>query len=232
MARTLTQRDLSRFYRLTDMKPGPVGRADGQTQGFRVTTNVPVFPLGTVTHPEYGELDFSEATLREYVRHWEDNTRRIELAVDIDHKNEEAVGWVKRVYFVADEGVYGDVEWNRHGQALLNDRAYKFISPQFGDHVNEVTGETTKNVLIALTITNFPFLKEMPSISLDERQHRPAKLIDRARRALLTEGYTARDRRLFDRMLHSRKTNLPEQRVPCKQGCMRCVRMSKGRRSA
>src|SRR5438309_7348635 len=196
-SRQLSSRDLDRFYRLSEMS-GPVGVADGQTQGMRTTSNVPVFPEGEVTHPEYGDLDFSPKVLRQYVRHFDDKVRKIDLAVDIDHKNEAAVGWVKRLSYSPGDGVRAEVEWNRHGQALLADQQYKYISPQFGDYTDETTGETYKHVLIALTITNFPFLKDMPQISLSDRKRQPR--MDRA----LAE-YSRTDRRLFDRMTSTRK---------------------------
>jgi hypothetical protein len=225
-SKKLSSRDLSRFYRLSEMS-GPVGRADGQTQGMRTTTNVPVFPElpkgEFITHPEYGELDFSPKTLREYVKNWEDNVRRTALPVDIDHKNESACGWVKRLYYQPGDGVFADVEWNRLGQRLLADKQYKFISPQFGDHTNERTGETFKHVVIALTITNFPFLKDMPSVSLSEHSRKPIKLVDRARDALLAEGYSNRDRRLYDRELRAMGSRpRPTSSHQCRLGCRVC----------
>jgi Mu-like prophage I protein len=227
VGKTLTASDVRHFYRLTDLKPGPVGRADGQTQGARVTTNVPVFPEGEVEHPEYGTLDFSPENLREYVANWENRVRKIEVPVDLDHKNEEAAGWIQQLSYQPGSGVYATVEWNRHGQELLNDKRYRYLSPQFGDYTDEQTGETYKNVLIALTLTNFPFLKEMGPVSLSERRRRqPSRLVDRARAALLAE-YSHRDRRLFDREL--RKLTGRSQtgsRAICRSGCSRCTHIA------
>ncbi len=224
MSRTLTAADLRRFYRLVDLKPGPVGRADGQTQGARVTTNVPVFPEGEVEHPEYGTLTFDPMTLREYVRNWENRVRKIDVPVDLDHKNEDAAGWITNVSYQPGNGVYATVEWNRHGQELLNDKRYRYLSPQFGEYVDEQTGETYKNVLIALTLTNFPFLKQMGPVSLSERRRaQPARLVDRARAALLTEGYSASDRRLFERMTRPHRQQDAEQHARCRSGCLRCA---------
>src|ERR1700694_5899163 len=132
MLRNLTSRDFNQFFRL----------ADGQTQGKRITNDVPVFPEGQVTHPEYGDLDFSYDKLKSYVRHFDDKVRKIDICVDIDHKNEDAVGWVQRVYYRPDRsdqdpGLFADVEWNRHGQELLADKRYRYISPQFGDYTGE-----------------------------------------------------------------------------------------------
>ena len=225
MSNMLNATDLSRFYRLSEMS-GPVGRADGQTQGARTSLAVPVFPEGTVTHPEYGDLDFSPKKLKAYVRHFDDRVRKIDICVDIDHKNEEAVGWVQRVYYSAGAGVYADVSWNRRGQALLADKRYRYISPQFGDYTDEVTGETFSNVLIALTLTNFPFLKEMPAISLSERKRQPR--VDRARAAVMAE-YSRHDRRLFDRMTSTRKPAQHDQK--CRLGCQRCAQTTPRRRA-
>jgi hypothetical protein len=215
VSRTLSASDLNRFYRLTDLKPGPVGTADGQTQGMRSTSNVPVFPEGEVTHPEYGDLDFSPKVLRQYVKNFDDRVRKIDLAVDIDHKNEKAVGWIKRLTYNPGDGVYAEVEWNRLGQAALSDRQYRYISPQFtSEYLDESSGETFKNVLIALTVTNFPFLKDMPAISLSERKRQP-----RMGRALAE--YNRRDRRLFDRMTSTRQAAEHDQK--CRLGCQRCA---------
>ncbi len=225
--RRLSARHLERFYTLTDM-PAAAGRADGQTQGgMRTVTNVPVFPEGTVEHPEYGELDFSRTKLLDYVANFDDKVRRIDIAVDIDHKNEDAVGWIKNLSYHPGDGVYAEVEFNQHGQALLSDKRYRYISPQFGEYVDETSGEKYDNVLIALTITNFPFLKDMPSLSLAE--HRPTRLIDRARAAVLAD-YSLADRRLFERLTSTRKAAEHDQK--CRLGCQRCAMTTPRRRTA
>jgi hypothetical protein len=221
MSRTLTASDLTRFYRLADLKPGPVGRADGQTQGSRVSTNVPVFPEAEVEHPEYGTLTFDRKTLLQYVKHFADRVRKIDVPCDIDHENKAAAGWLTNLYYVEGDGVFADVEWNRMGQELLSDKRYRYLSPQFGEFVDEESGETYKNVLIALTLTNFPFLKAMGPVSLSEPSRKPTKLVDRARSALLAE-YSSRDRRLYDRELRAMGRRPRPTSHQCRLGCRVC----------
>lgn len=158
----LTEGQLAKFYELKDVKLDDV-------QGARRSW-VPVFPEGHFAHPEYGDLDFTDGELRKYMLNFRQRVRKIDIAVDIDHKNEDAVGWLKDLELRPGIGMFGLVEWNQHGAGLIADKRYRYISPQFGEYVDEESGTTYDPVLVALTITNFPFLKSMKAIGLRKKE--------------------------------------------------------------
>lgn len=161
-AKGLTERQLTNFYELKDVTLDDV-------QGTRRSW-VPVFPEGHFEHPEYGTLDFTLGELRKYVMNFRKKVRKIDIAVDIDHKNEDAVGWLKDLEIREGVGLFGLVEWNQHGAGLIADKRYRYISPQFGEYVDEESGTTYDPVLVALTITNFPFLKSMAAVKLRKKE--------------------------------------------------------------
>lgn len=159
LPRSLTAREIERFYRLA----GSAGDIGSNRQSW-----MPVFPEGVFQHPEYGDLVFDETTLPQYIANYRLAVRHIQPCVDIDHRNEEAAGWIADLEWRRGDGLYALIEWNELGASLLLDRRYKYASAQFGDYVDEATGETYANVLSAVTLTNFPFLKRMPAIQLAE----------------------------------------------------------------
>lgn len=83
--------------------------------------------------------------------------RGIELPIDIEHstqvkgaRGEEApaVGWIHDMEARA-TGLWGKVKWNTKGEALLRERAYRYLSPVFS--AGKRTGAVTRMVSAALT---------------------------------------------------------------------------------
>lgn len=162
---------LQRVYRLDD-----AGR-DGFTRSW-----IMMFPIGTFNHPEYGTLNFSQARLSDIKRNFDRRVRKIDIALDSNHDQDRATGWVEQLQF-ADAGhtpdgkpVLGDtpaglwalVRWTPLGLQLLRDQEYRYFSPEFGPWPDPETGQKYANVLLGGGLTNRPFLKAMPAIMLAE----------------------------------------------------------------
>lgn len=144
-------------------------------------------PLGHFEHPRYGKLNFTRAKLTEMQRHFDQHTRHIDLALDKDHDQGAATGWVERMELrdATDDGqghaqpagLYALVRWTPHGQQLLRDEIYRYFSPEFGPWEDPATGQQHENVPMGGALTNRPFLKVLPPVSLSARQNwRQARL--------------------------------------------------------
>jgi hypothetical protein len=156
--RRLSMREVEAFDRLDDQDIATTRRSW-----------IPVFPEGVFQHPECGRLVFDETTIPQYVRNFRNKVRHIQPCVDIDHKNEEAAGWIAELQWRRGDGLYALVDWTTEGLGLVKDRRYRYTSAQFGDYLDEETGDIYENVLSAVTLTNFPFLKQSPAIQLSSR---------------------------------------------------------------
>lgn len=107
--------------------------------------------------------------------------RGVELPIDIEHatqvkgaRGEEApaVGWIHDMQ-ARDGGLWGKVSWTPRGEALLRDRAYRYLSPVFS--AGRRTGAVTR--LVSAGLTNNPNLDlvalnrqgaEPESVDMDE----------------------------------------------------------------
>lgn len=86
-----------------------------------------------------------------------------------------ARGWIKELQARDDGSIWGRVEWNGEGRALVAGRAYRGISPVF---LHTAAG-VVKTVLRA-ALTNVPNLRGLPAINMET----PMSFIDEVRAAL------------------------------------------------
>jgi hypothetical protein len=137
-----------------------------------------LFPVGQFEHEQYGTLTFSRATLAEIKRNFDARVRHIDIALDVDHKasgnDSRATGWLEQVELrdasgETPAGLWGRVMWTPYGMRLLQDREYRYFSPEFGSWTDPENGQKYDNVLIGGALTNRPFLKVMPSVQLSEK---------------------------------------------------------------
>ncbi len=138
--------------------------------GQTVQKWVQLFRLGHWKHPRFGPLKFTEEIFNGFVSNFNDNVRRIELAIDQEHKPEKgAAGWFKKVENRGEEGFWALVEWTKEGVNLLKDKTFKYLSGDY-DYTwkDEETGKVFKNVLFGAALTNRPFIKGMSPINLSE----------------------------------------------------------------
>lgn len=184
---TRTMREVG-LISLSDIQTG----ADSKPRSW-----VMLLPEGKFSHHTYGEIDLSRKALDEMARHFHDKVRGIELALDYDHKASEgdsrAPGWLEDVEYRAAQpgdvpaGLWGKVRWTSIGLDDVRDERYRYISAEFKPtYKDELSGRTFHNVLIGATLTNRPFMKQMPAIALSQRKfQKPGQ-------------YTAADRKKID----------------------------------
>lgn len=135
-----------------------------------------LFPEGEYEHPQYGELHFTAQRLSEIKRLFDERVRHIDIALDANHDQNQATGWLERLDLRpatasgpatgAPAGLWGLVRWTPYGERLLKDQLYRYFSPEFGPWTDPASGKRYDNVLIGGGLTNRPFLKEMPAVQL------------------------------------------------------------------
>lgn len=136
-----------------------------------------VAPVGRFKHAQYGLLNFTRERLAEMQRNFDQRVRHIDIALDVDHDQGAATGWLEQLQFrEADAatqtpaGLWALVRWTPKGAELLKDEIYRYFSPEFGPWDDPETGEHFDNVLCGGALTNRPFLKTMPNVQLSERE--------------------------------------------------------------
>ena len=133
------------------------------------TSRLQIAQIGDFKHKSYGEFSITA----DDIKSWQDNLARLpgqRAIIDLDHRadrsprNSEAAGWITGID-MADGKPMADVEWTPVGRTAIQEKRYLFFSPSYGKYETE-TGETFDNVLQGGALTNKPFLKSLPTISL------------------------------------------------------------------
>jgi len=76
--------------------------------------------------------------------------------LDIDHEQGKSYGEIKEL-LVEDDGLYGIIELTEEGKKLLKDNAYRYISPSWGEIVDN-RGKKWEFYLNSVSFTNIPAL--------------------------------------------------------------------------
>lgn len=135
-----------------------------------------MFAAGKYEHPQYGELDFSRERLARIKQNFDQRVRKIDIALDSNHDQNQATGWVERMELReaqpggAPAGLWGLIRWTPLGVQLLKDQVYRYFSPEFVDAwTDPQSGATFDDVLLGGGLTNRPFLKELTPVQLAEK---------------------------------------------------------------
>jgi len=155
--------ELARPLSPTDIKPAKIGSKNLKFSWIQVLRE------GRWKHPVYGLVDVNQDTFAQLKEHYEQNVRGIDIAIDTEHKEDKgAVGWVKKLES-RPTGLWAFVEWTSKGLSLIKDKVYRYVSAEFSPKYEDPeTGQSTSNVLVAVTLTNRPFIKRMAPILLAE----------------------------------------------------------------
>ena len=132
-----------------------------------------ILPIGKYHSPVYGEFEISKETCEDMAANWEAKVLGERSPyIDTDHDGGAAMGWIKELQ-AQEAGLYAGIEWTEPGRELLEKGLYKYFSAEIGDHMDIHTGLKIKNVLIAATLTNRPFMNTMPEAHLSDRNTPP-----------------------------------------------------------
>lgn len=112
-------------------------------------------------HPSYGKIKITEDHLKEMVKNFEAKVTGVDLAINEDHRKNEAFGWFKDVFLSFDkQTLYGQVQWNSKGTQALSEKEYRYFSPEFRfNYQHPHTGMEHGATLMGGALTNYPFLK-------------------------------------------------------------------------
>jgi len=140
----------------------------------KFSSTLQVLPEGKFVHPWYGDLDFSAGVLRAFKRNFDKKVLGTDIMVDEGHNRGKALGWYKELHFgkrtVGDNeyvGLWGTVEWTELGKEYLDKKIYKYFSAEVGNWTSP-SGDKVENVLLGGGLTNRPFFKQMPEVTLSE----------------------------------------------------------------
>ena len=132
-----------------------------------------ILPTGHWYSDWYGEFDITDEICEDMVANWEAKVLGERSPyIDTDHDGGAAMGWIKKLE-AREDGLHAQIEWTEPGRELLEKGIYKYFSAQFGEHKDIHTGLIIKNVLIAVTLTNRPFMNTMPEAHLSDRNTPP-----------------------------------------------------------
>src|SRR5687767_2296843 len=144
--------------------------AEGQT-----TTWLHAMPVGNVTHPIYGEIDFSATALAGYARSVKNRVLgTVDPVIDYDHMRFKGVaaGWVKdaevRLNGGSDDGLQLLVDWTPEAVNEIRNKKYRYFSPTFDEEWEGPDGTKYKHVIFGGGITNRPYLKNLVPLNLSE----------------------------------------------------------------
>lgn len=112
-------------------------------------------------HPAYGKLKITQQHLESMESNFKSKVTGVDLAINEDHKKNEAFGWLKDVFLSFDkQTLYGQVNWNAKGTTALSEKEYRYFSPEFRfNYVHPHTGVEHGPTLLGGALTNYPFLK-------------------------------------------------------------------------
>lgn len=132
-------------------------------------TRLKIFPEGRYRHPQ-GRLNFDENFHQKIVSSVNGRARKISPFIDTNHDRGEANGWIQNAEYVKGDGTYINVKWTPRGERLLRDGSYKYVSPDFAPFENPREGSNEKYELAlnAVSLTNVPYLKDLPAVVLSE----------------------------------------------------------------
>lgn len=145
--------------------------SDPANSGTADTSWIQIMTLGTYNHPWYGKIKFTADRLKRFADNANADVVGKQLDIDYDHKmtTGEAAGWIQKVEFRDNQGLYAEVKWTPSAVQKIKEGAYRYFSPEFIDSwKHPKTNKTFKDVLFGGGITNRPFLKDILPINMSE----------------------------------------------------------------
>lgn len=152
------------------MKTGYWIDLQGQQFSDDKITWIQALPLGSYTHPLWGEINVTPERVKRFAQNVADNVREIDLDIDYDHKTHhgKAAGWIRAADARAD-GLWIGVEWTEMALQAIKAGEYRYFSPEFQDEwEHPKTGVKYTDVLFGGGLTNRPYLKDIMPINMSE----------------------------------------------------------------
>jgi phage I-like protein/cation transport regulator ChaB len=150
----------------------------GTTPPPAPTSTIQVLRTGTFYHPGYGKFTITPEDLLNMIANF--GTVRpkppTEMVVDFEHLSaaepaqvSPAAGWVKALTRKSPDTLFATVEWTAEAADMIRNRQYRYISPEFTmDYTDKESGKKAGPTLIAVALTNRPFLEGMQPVILSK----------------------------------------------------------------
>jgi len=137
------------------------------------TSEIEIMASGKWEHPQYGDVQITEADIDKFIASFDDKVRKVDIAVDQEHMPEKgAAGWYKSMKKVFEDGktkLKATIEWTKLGTQLIQDGIFKYFSPEFDfAYEDQETHEQYENVLLGGALTNRPYFKSLAPVALSE----------------------------------------------------------------
>src|SRR5215207_3837967 len=153
----------------------PIQRFGEGSTDAQVPSEIHVVPTGKWDHPVYGEMEITTAHIKEFVKNFKDKVRR-DIPITAGHDNGmgggelPAIGWFTDVVDRGVNGLWAGVKWTEEGVQLLEQRAFKYFSPEFYEmYEDPETRKKYSHVLVGGALTNKPYFKELePVVAFSE----------------------------------------------------------------
>jgi phage I-like protein len=143
---------------------------DGSTDA-QIPSEIHVVPTGKWDHPVYGEMEITSADIAEFVKNFNDKVR-LDIPITEGHDNGmsggelPAIGWFTDATDHGVNGLWCGVTWTDEGKQLLQQRAFKYFSPEFYEqYTDPETGAKYSHVLVGGALTNKPYFKELAPVA-------------------------------------------------------------------
>jgi phage I-like protein len=138
------------------------------------TSKIQVAKIGSFTSKRYGKFTITEQHVDEMM----ENLKSIvtEPPVDYHHLSMSAstpdqaiaAGWFKSLEKREDKSLWGTVEWTPKAAKHIEDKELRYVSPVIVFEGATDTKQDVGAVLLGAALTNYPFLKGMAPVSLDD----------------------------------------------------------------
>jgi phage I-like protein len=136
------------------------------------TNPVEIMRVGQWKHPQYGDFAITENDIDMFIKHFDENVRGIEIAIDLEHGETvhagAAAGWVKHLTRDGNR-LLAEIGWTDLGKQQVETKQYRYFSPEFTfNYKDSESNKSYNNVLMGGSLTNRPFIKNMAPVLLSE----------------------------------------------------------------
>lgn len=170
---------MSTGYYTFNEKDKVVGAIDMETilggEDVGDTQEIKVLPLGKWNTTKYGSVEITKKHIDEMVKNF---SIRKGIPIDTDHDGGASNGWADKLT-AKDDGLYATIKWNTQGKKYLNEKIYKYFSPEFSfSYTDPQTSKKYGATFLAGTLTNRPLFKNLPALTANEKAIENSLLTD------------------------------------------------------
>lgn len=119
---------------------------------------VEILRTGVFTDRNGKEVTITADDLDSFITNFTAGAAGQDVPIDIDHKREEAGGWIKSLQREGDK-LIGVVDWNELGRQLVGGKVYRYLS---------ATIDLANKVIKSVSLVNFPAVKGLKAVELSE----------------------------------------------------------------